>query len=78
MLEAGKPFDDNPACILYLVSKDTKDPNVIWVEDLWTNKEEHTTAMASLEMRSFITQTIPLLDGMPEQIEVELVGGKGL
>ena len=78
LLEAGKPFADNPACIFYLVYIDMQDPNTIWVEDLWTNKDDHTAAMSSPEMRSFITQCMPLLEGMPEQIPVELAGGKGL
>jgi quinol monooxygenase YgiN len=78
MLEAGKPFQDNPACILYLVYEDVKDPNIIWVEDLWTSKEEHTAALAQPEIRPFVAQAIPLLEGMPEQIEVAPVGGKGL
>jgi quinol monooxygenase YgiN len=78
LLTAGKPFNDNPACILYLVYKDNKDPNAIWVEDVWTNKEDHVAAMSSLEMRPFIAQCMPLLEGIPEQAEVELVGGKGV
>jgi quinol monooxygenase YgiN len=78
LLEAGKPFDNNPACLLYLVYKDVKDPTVIWVKDLWTNKDSHTAAMAQPEVRPFVAQAIPLLDGMPEQIEIELVGGKGV
>jgi quinol monooxygenase YgiN len=78
LLEAGKPFQENVACILYLVYEDVKDPNVIWVEDLWTSKEEHTTALAKPEVRPFVAQAIPLLEGLPEQIEVAPVGGKGL
>lgn len=78
LLEAGKPFDDNSACLLYLVYKDVTDPNVIWVEDVWTDKDNHTTAMAKPEVRPFVAQAIPLLEGMPEQREIELVGGKGL
>jgi quinol monooxygenase YgiN len=78
LLEASKPFDDNPACMLYLVYKDVKDPNVIWVEDLWTNKDNHTATMTTPEVRSFVSQAIPLLEGMPEQIEIEPVGGKGV
>ena len=78
LLEAGKPFQVNSACILYLVYEDVKNPNVIWVEDLWTSKEEHTTALASPEVRPFVAQAIPLLEGIPEQLEVAPVGGKGL
>jgi quinol monooxygenase YgiN len=78
LLDAGQPFDDDPACILYLVHKSVSDPNVIWVEDLWTSKEHHTAALATPEMQQSVAQAVPLLTGMPEQIEVELIGGKGV
>ncbi len=78
LLAAGRPFQDNPACILYLVCKDARDPNIIWVEDLWTSKDEHTAALAKPEVRPFVAQAIPLLEGMPEQTEVEPIGGKEL
>jgi len=78
ILESSKPFQNNASCLISLVYKDTKDPNVIWVEDVWTNKEDHMTALAQPELRPFIEKTIPLLESMPEQHEVELAGGKGL
>ena len=78
LLGSGKPFHDNLSCVLYLVYKDSKDPHVIWVEDVWTNQEDHTAAMHTPEMRSFITTCMPLLAGMPQQTEVEYIGGKGL
>lgn len=78
LLESGKAFNDNPSCLLYSVYKDQKDPNAIWVEDVWTNQEDHTTAMDTPEMRSYITKCMPLLAGMPEQIAVEYAGGKEL
>ncbi len=68
LLEAGKPFQENAACILYLVYEDVQDPNVIWVEDL----------LARPEVRPFVAQALPLLEGMPEQREIAPVGGKGL
>lgn len=78
LLESGKPFQDNSSCLLYLVYEDVKDPNVIWVEDVWTNKEDHTAALARPELKPYIVETIPLLEGMPEQFEIHLAGGKGL
>jgi quinol monooxygenase YgiN len=78
LLEAGKPFQENAACILYLVYEDVQDPNVIWVEDLWASEEEHTAALARPEVRPFVAQALPLLEGMPEQREIAPVGGKGL
>ena len=78
LLEAGKPFQENAACLLYLVYEDVQDLNVVWVEDLWTSKEEHTAALARPEVQPFVAQTFPLLESRPEQREVAPVGGKGL
>ncbi len=78
LLESGKAFNDNPSCIHYLVYKDKKDPNAIWVEDVWTNQEDHSAAMNTPEMRSYIMKCISLLEGMPEQMEISFAGGKGL
>jgi quinol monooxygenase YgiN len=78
LLESGKLFDDNPACLLYLVSKSTDDPNLVWVIDLWTSQEAHAEALKAPELRPFVEQAMPLLEGMPEQIEVRPAGGKGL
>jgi quinol monooxygenase YgiN len=41
LLESGKAFDNNDACLMYLVSQDRDDENVIWVQDAWTSEEEH-------------------------------------
>lgn len=78
LLESAKPFEDNPACILYRVSKDKNDENTIWVEDAWTDKEDHEKALKTPEMAAYIKKCMPLLEGMPEQIAVEYVGGKSM
>jgi quinol monooxygenase YgiN len=77
LLESGRLFDDNGACLLYLVSESEDDPNLIWVVDLWTTKEAHAEALKAPELRRYVEQAMPLLEGMPEQIEVRPVGGKG-
>ena len=77
LLESGKLFDDNPACLIYLVSESVDDPDLIWVTDLWTNEQEHARALARPELKPFIDEAIRLLAGPPEQINVRPVGGKG-
>jgi quinol monooxygenase YgiN len=77
LLESGRMFDDNAACLLYLVSESSDEPDVIWVFDLWTSQDQHAAALARPELRPFIDQTVPLLVGMPEQIGLRLAGGKG-
>ena len=78
LLESGKLFDDSPACQLYLVAESIDDPNRLWVVDVWTSQEAHTQALKAPEMRPFVEQAMPLLERMPEQIEVRVVGGKGV
>ena len=78
LLESGKLFDNNPACLLYLVTEPADSPSDIWVVDMWTNEEEHTKALQAPEMRPWVSKTTPLLEGMPQQIKVKARGGKGL
>ena len=78
LLESGKLFDDNPACHLYLISESADDGDLIWVADLWTDQEAHAEALQAPELRPFVEKSMPLLEGMPEQIEIRPVGGKGL
>jgi quinol monooxygenase YgiN len=76
LVESGRLFDNNSACRLYLVAESADDPNLIWVADLWTSEEEQAEALRVPEMRPFVEECMPLLEGMPEQIRVLPVGGK--
>ena len=77
LVEAGKLFDDDPACLLYLVNESADDPDVIWVFDLWASQEDHETALAQPALKPYIAESLPLLVGMPEQIALRPMGGKG-
>lgn len=78
LIASGKLFDDNAACLLYLVAEPADDPDHIWVVDLWTAEEEHTRALQAPELRPYVEKTLPLLEGAPEQIELDARGGKGV
>jgi quinol monooxygenase YgiN len=77
LLESGKLLED-PACLMYMVSEDSHDPNVIYVTDLWTSKERHEQALQTPALRPFVEKAIPLLQGAPEQTEFKPVGGLGV
>jgi quinol monooxygenase YgiN len=78
LTESGKRFDDNAACLLYLVAESADAPDEIWVVDLWTSESEHAHALQDPELQPYIADTTPLLEGMPQQIQVNARGGKGL
>lgn len=77
LVESGKAFDGNDACLLYLVTESIDDEDVIWVFDLWTSADEHKQALAQPELKPYIDKAVPMLVGMPEQMGLRLVGGKG-
>jgi len=77
LLESAQPFQNNTACLLYMVYEDTEDADVIWVEDLWTDKAEHEAELAKPELQAYVKQAMPLLEGIPEQISLTFIGGKG-
>ena len=76
VLESGRAFGDAPACVVSLVSHDADDPDVIWVQDVWTDEASHEQMMSDPAMREYVQRAIPLLAGMPEQHRVAPVGGK--
>lgn len=78
LIESGKRFDHDEACLLYLVTESADDPDDIWVVDLWTSEQEHAAALRDPELQPHVAETLPLLEGKPEQIEVRARGGKGL
>ncbi|GIG62446.1 hypothetical protein Lfu02_68180 [Longispora fulva] len=77
LVASGRLLRDNPACLLYLVSASVAEPEVIWVQDLWIGREEHEAFLNRPELRPFIDRTVPLLAGMPEQMELRSVRGVG-
>lgn len=45
LIESGELFDNNAACLLYMVTKPADSPDDIWVVDVWTTEEEQTKAL---------------------------------
>lgn len=68
-----------PGCLLYLVAKDSENPDHIWVTEVWENKQAHADSLKLESVRAAITKAMPLLDGMPEKgTETHVLGGWGL
>ena len=78
LLQAAEALQTNPDCLLYLVSRDTEDPDGIWVSEVWTDATAHQASLEPEDVRAIITQARPLIAGMPERAELEIAGGKGL
>jgi quinol monooxygenase YgiN len=77
LLESGRLFEGNEACLLYLVTAAEDDPNVVWVVDLWTSQDAHAEALKDPALRPFVDDAMQVLAGPPEQIEVTSMGYVG-
>lgn len=77
LLEAAKALEDNSDCIHYLVSV-TNEPDEIVVRETWTTKEAHDASLEPEEVREVIRSAMPLIATMSDQLETQIVGGKGV
>ena len=53
----------NEHCLLYLVSRDASDPDVVHVTEGWTTKEAHAENFARPGSQAFIAKLGPLVTG---------------
>jgi quinol monooxygenase YgiN len=67
-----------PGCLNYIVARDSKDENAIWISEVWDSKESHAASLQIPEVRAVIARAMPIIAGFAEQFETEPVGGVGL
>jgi quinol monooxygenase YgiN len=79
MLQAAELLRDNRDCLMWVVNT-TDEPDVVWVNVVWTSKEAHDLSLQPEEIRALIGEARAFLseEVMPEQIFMTPVGGKGL
>jgi quinol monooxygenase YgiN len=78
LLEAATGLETRDACLLYLVSRDVEEPDVVWVTEAWSDQESHAASLQDPAARELIERALPLLAGPPEARLLDHVGGKGL
>jgi quinol monooxygenase YgiN len=66
-----------PGCLSYVVARDPKDPDAVWITEVWDSKESHTASLQLPAVRAAIAKGRPLIAGLGEQIVTEPVGGHG-
>lgn len=73
--EAAKSVSNVKGCVLYIVNKDMQNENYIWVTEIWDTKEDHANSLKLPECVTLISKAMPMLDGRPEQIQLEVIAG---
>lgn len=67
-----------PGCLSYIVAKDVKDPDAIWITEAWDSKEHHDVSLKLPQVQAAIAKARPLIAGFDSGAETEPVGGIGL
>lgn len=67
-----------PGCRSYIVAKDAKDENAIWVNEIWDSKESHAASLRLPAVQAAIAKGRPLIAGFDSYTETEPIGGVGL
>jgi quinol monooxygenase YgiN len=67
-----------PGCLSYVVARDPKDPDAIWITEVWDSKESHAASLQLPAVRQAIAKGRPMIANFGEQTVTEPVGGYGL
>ncbi|MEO8763858.1 MAG: antibiotic biosynthesis monooxygenase family protein [Ginsengibacter sp.] len=78
LLQAAKLVSTAKGCHHYIIYKDTKDEDCVFVSEIWDTKEDHDNSLKIQGCMELISKAMPLIDGKPEGNSLEVIGGKGL
>lgn len=71
-------IDDMPGCLSYVVATDPKDPDTIWITEVWTDEASHKASLSLPAVQATIKQAMPLIASFGEGTQTAPVGGYGL
>lgn len=67
-----------PGCLSYVVARDPKDANAIWITEVWDNKDSHAASLTQPAVKAAIAKAKPIIAGFGDYVTTEPVGGVGL
>ena len=70
--------DAMPGCLSYVIAIDPKDPDGLWVTEVWDSQASHKASLALPSVKQAIAKGRPLIAGFGERFETNPLGGHGL
>lgn len=67
-----------PGCLSYIVARDVKDENAVWITEVWDTKESHAASLKLPSVQAAIAKARPIIAGFSDSFTTEPVGGFGL
>ncbi len=78
LIEASQMVSTVPGCQMYAVCKDTQDPDMIWVMEVWNTKADHDNSLLIGGVKELIKKGMALMDGKPDGTALDILGGWGV
>ena len=67
-----------PGCLSYVIAKDPADADVLWITEVWTDKDSHAASLKLPSVQAAIARARPIIAGFGHRFETAPVGGVGL
>jgi quinol monooxygenase YgiN len=67
-----------PGCLSYIVAKDPRDENALWITEVWDSAESHKASLSLPDVKAAIAKGRPLIASFGDQVQTEPIGGVGL
>jgi quinol monooxygenase YgiN len=76
LLAAAGELEADPGCELYLVNRQSDEPDVIWVTELWRSQADLDASIERIRGSDRVAAAMALVSAW-ELVELEPLGGKG-
>ena len=67
-----------PGCLSYVIALDLKNPDALWVTEVWDSAESHKASLSLPAVREAIAKARPIIAGFDNRVETVPVSGVGL
>lgn len=67
-----------PGCLNYVVARDAREPDALWVTEVWKSQADHQGSLKLPSVQAAIAKGRPLIRDMGPYFETQPVGGVGL
>ncbi|MET0308104.1 MAG: putative quinol monooxygenase [Sphingomonas sp.] len=69
----GAGTGEMPGCLAYLIAEDVKDPDAIWITEIWDRQASHQASLALPVVKEAIAKGRPLIAGFELSVETRPV-----
>jgi quinol monooxygenase YgiN len=81
MLSVARSLEGTDGCALYAINRAADGSDVVWVTELWRDQDAVDASLAALQTdagKARLGEVMALVDGPPERIDLQPLGGVGL